>query len=61
MEKIEKITSQNDRDLIVKMNDSVVMKGARLMKNNKADISGGFSSNTVKNGPLILYTKLADI
>ena len=37
------------------------MKATRLMNNNKADVSGGFISNAVKNGPLILYTKLAEI
>ena len=58
---IEKLTSQKDKDLVKLINDSVVRKAASLMKNNKADVSGGFSSNAVKNGPVILYTKLAEI
>ena len=41
-DKIERLTTHKDGDLVNLINAKVVKQATKLMKNNKADISGGF-------------------
>ena len=48
--KIERLTTHKDGDLVNLINAKVVKQATKLMKNNKADIYGGFKSNALKMG-----------
>ena len=60
-EKLSRLTSQNDIEMVYLINENVVGNAIRLMKHNKSDVSNGFCSNALKQGPAILHKKLAEI
>ena len=48
-------------DEIVKITGKIVKEAAAQMKYGKADISGGYSSDAVLNGPDVLFDQLAAV
>ena len=56
-EKLSRLTSQNDIEMVYLINENVVGNAIRLMKQNKSDVSNGFVSNALKQGPVILHKK----
>ena len=60
-DRIERLITQNDATIINHIDGSSVKKAAMLMKKGKSDISGGFKSNALRNGPRILFNSIIDI
>ena len=58
-EKMGKLINTKSVEEVMKITGEKVKEAARLMKSGKADVSGGYSSDAILNGPDILFDQLA--
>ena len=60
-EKLEELISQDSLDEVSRITGETVKAAAKLMKKGKRDISEGYSSDAIFNGPDILFEQLATV
>ena len=60
-EKLSELISESSMDEVMKITGDKVKEAAGLMKLGKADVSEGFKSDAILNGPDILFDQLAGV
>ena len=58
-EKLQELIKNDSMDEVMRITGEKVKEAAGLMKSGKADVSGGFASDAILNGPDILFVQLA--
>ena len=61
LDKVNSLITPNSMVEVNKITASKVKEAACLMKPNKGDVSGGFTSDALLNGPDILFDHLATV
>ena len=59
--KVESMISQNSLQEVAKITGSKVKEAACLLKPQKGDVSGGFTSDAILNAPDIMFDQIASV
>ena len=60
-EKLGELISQNSMHEVMKITGESVKEAAGLMKLGKGDVTGGYTSDAILNGPDLLFDQLATV